>query len=56
MKKLFAIAASFLAIIMLSGCPALGGIFKADAVVGVITVVVVIAVIIWIISLFRGRT
>jgi hypothetical protein len=43
-----------LAIILMSGCSVIGGIFKAGAVVGILAVIVVIAIIIWIISLFRG--
>lgn len=41
--------------LLLSSCDAIAGIFKAGAVVGVVAVVIVIAAIIWIISLFRGR-
>ncbi len=43
------------ALMALSSCTAIGGIFKAGAAVGIIAVVVVILVIIWVISLFRGR-
>ncbi|MHB8207929.1 hypothetical protein [Mucilaginibacter sp.] len=45
-----------IAVVMMtmSSCAVIGGIFKAGAVVGIISVVVVIAIIIWIISLFRG--
>jgi len=43
-----------LTVILLSGCSVIGGIFKAGAVVGILAVVIVIAVLIWIISLFRG--
>jgi hypothetical protein len=39
----------------LSGCSVITGIFKAGAVVGIISVIVVIAIIIWIISLFRSK-
>lgn len=54
MKKLnvlFIVAA----VMTVSGCTAIGDIFKAGAVVGIIAVVIVIAIIIWIISLFRGK-
>ena len=39
----------------LSSCSAIAGIFKAGAAVGVIAVIIVIAIIIWILSMFRGR-
>jgi hypothetical protein len=55
MKKLN-LAVLVVALMVLSSCSVVGGIFKAGAVVGIIAVVVVIAVIIWIISLFRGRS
>jgi uncharacterized membrane protein YtjA (UPF0391 family) len=41
------------AIIAMSGCSVIGGIFKAGAAVGIIAVIVVIGIIIWIISMFR---
>ena len=44
------------ALMVLSSCSVIGGIFKAGAAVGIIAVVIVIAVIIWVISLFRGRS
>ncbi len=54
MKKinllLFAVA-----MVALSGCSVITGIFKAGAVVGILAVVIVIAIIIWIASLFRGK-
>jgi uncharacterized membrane protein YtjA (UPF0391 family) len=54
MKKLsllfFAVA-----MIAMSGCAVIGGIFKAGAAVGIISVLVVIGIIIWILSMFRGR-
>lgn len=37
----------------LSSCSVITGIFKAGAVVGIISVVVVILLIIWIVSMFR---
>ncbi|WP_170122724.1 hypothetical protein [Mucilaginibacter oryzae] len=40
----------------LSSCSVITGIFKAGAITGVIAVVIIIAVIIWLISLFRGRS
>ncbi len=38
-----------------SGCAVVGGIFKAGAVVGVLAVIIVVALLIWIVSLFRGK-
>jgi hypothetical protein len=40
----------------LSSCAVIGGIFKAGAVVGIIAVIIVIAIIVWIISMFRGKS
>ncbi len=44
-----------LAMVALSGCSVIAGIFKAGAVVGIISVIVVIVIIIWVISLFRSK-
>ncbi|WP_426671736.1 phosphatidate cytidylyltransferase [Mucilaginibacter sp. McL0603] len=44
-----------LVMITLSGCSVITGIFKAGAVVGIISVIVVIVIIIWIVSLFRSK-
>jgi hypothetical protein len=44
-----------MAMMVISGCSVIEGIFKAGAVVGVIAVVVVILVILWLVSLFRGK-
>jgi hypothetical protein len=55
MKKMYLFAGLFM-VFMLGSCSVVGGIFKAGAVVGVITVVVIIALIIWIISMFRGKS
>ncbi|SDT38231.1 hypothetical protein SAMN05216490_3283 [Mucilaginibacter mallensis] len=44
-----------LVVTAMSSCAVIGGIFKAGAVVGIIAVVIVIAIIVWIISLFRGK-
>ncbi|TSD67174.1 phosphatidate cytidylyltransferase [Inquilinus sp. KBS0705] len=44
-----------MAVVALSGCSVIGGIFKAGAAVGIISVIVVILLIIWLISAFRGR-
>jgi len=43
----------FMAMIAMSGCAVVGGIFKAGAVVGIIAVIVLIAIIFWIVSMFR---
>ena len=43
------------AMLAMSGCSVVEGIFKAGAVVGIVAVIVVILVILWIFSLFRGR-
>jgi len=45
-----------LVVMTMSSCAVIGGIFKAGAIVGIIAVVVVIAIIIWVISLFRGKS
>jgi hypothetical protein len=56
MKKIGIPVAIFLMVMVLSSCSAVDGIFKAGAVVGIIAVVIVIAIIIWIISMFRGKS
>jgi hypothetical protein len=40
--------------LVLSSCSVITGIFKAGAFVGILTVVIVIGIIFWIISMFRG--
>ena len=52
MKKLSYLSVILL-VLCLSSCSVIAGIFKAGAVVGIISVIVVIAIIIWIIFLFR---
>ena len=54
MKKLY-VPSVILLVLFLSSCSAIAGIFKAGAVVGIIAVVIVIAIIIWIASMFRGK-
>jgi hypothetical protein len=54
MKKLN-ISLFVLAMIALSGCSVISGIFKAGAFVGILAVVIVIGIIIWIFSLFSGK-
>jgi hypothetical protein len=45
-----------LALMVLSGCSVIGGIFKAGAAVGIISVIVVIVIIFWLLSLFRRKS
>jgi len=54
MKKLN-ILLFVLALVALSGCSVITGIFKAGVFVGILAVVVVIAIIIWLFSLFSGK-
>jgi len=54
MKKYFILPMVAL-MLSLNSCAVVGGIFKAGAVVGIIAVVIVVAIIIWPISLFRGK-
>jgi hypothetical protein len=53
MKKLN-LSLLVLAMIALSGCSVISGIFKAGAFVGILAVVIVIGIVIWILSMFRG--
>nr|WP_294945351.1 phosphatidate cytidylyltransferase [uncultured Mucilaginibacter sp.] len=39
----------------LSSCSVISGIFKAGAAVGIIAVIVIIGIILWIVSAFRGK-
>jgi uncharacterized membrane protein YtjA (UPF0391 family) len=55
MKKTY-IPVLFLVMTILASCSAIEGIFKAGAAVGVLAVIIVIAAVIWIISLFRGKS
>jgi hypothetical protein len=55
MKKLNLLMLTAL-VMTLSSCDAIAGIFKAGAYVGIIGVVIVIALIWWILSMFRGRS
>jgi len=54
MKKLF-IPSIILLTLCLSSCSVITGIFKAGAVVGIISVFVVILLIVWIASMFRRK-
>jgi len=52
MKKLI-LPSLIILLLFLSSCSVITGIFKAGAVVGIISVIVVIVLIIWIASMFR---
>jgi hypothetical protein len=54
MKKL-SLLSLFVAMCALSSCSVITGIFKAGAAVGIIAVIVVIGIVLWIISAFRGK-
>lgn len=54
MRKLYSLTA-ILVITLLSSCELVGDIFKAGAYTGIIVVVIIVALIIWLISKFRGR-
>lgn len=55
MKNLYTLIA-LSALTLLSGCELVGDIFKAGAYTGIFVVVVIIALIIWLLSKFRGRS
>ncbi|CAN5267391.1 hypothetical protein BH09BAC6_BH09BAC6_20430 [soil metagenome] len=55
MKKLY-FPSIILLLLCLSSCSVIGGIFKAGAAVGIIAVIVVILVIVWLVSMFRGKS
>jgi hypothetical protein len=44
-----------MAMVALSGCTVIAGIFKAGVAVGIIIVVIVVALVIWIISKVMGK-
>jgi hypothetical protein len=44
-----------LALVALSGCSVITGIFKAGVAVGIVAVVVVVAIVIWIIAKIAGK-
>ena len=54
MKKLNLLLV-FSLLMILSSCSVITGIFKAGAAVGIIAVLVVIGILVWVISLFRGK-
>ena len=43
------------AVLLLDSCTVIAGIFKAGAIAGIIAGIVLVALLIWIISLFRGK-
>ncbi|MBC7399019.1 MAG: phosphatidate cytidylyltransferase [Mucilaginibacter sp.] len=53
MKKLN-ISLIVLAMIALSGCSVITGIFKAGVFVGILAIVVVVGILIWLFSMFTG--
>jgi hypothetical protein len=53
MKKLN-ISLILLAMIALSGCSVITGIFKAGVFVGILAIVVVVGILIWLFSMFTG--
>jgi len=52
MKNIY-LPSALLLLMCLSSCSVIEGIFKAGAVVGILAVIVVIALIVWIASMFR---
>lgn len=54
MKKLSVLLIAF-AVLTLSSCQAIAGIFKAGFAVGIIVVLVVVFLIVWLISAFKGK-
>ncbi|MES2267106.1 MAG: lipoprotein [Bacteroidota bacterium] len=55
MKKINLLLLAF-AVATLSGCSVVSGIFKAGAYTAIIGIVIVVLLIIWLISAFRGRS
>lgn len=54
MEKLY-ILSMLLLVICLSGCAVIGGIFKAGYIAAIISVILVVILVLWIASLFRGK-
>ena len=44
-----------MAIVALSGCSVIGDIFKAGAYTAIIGIIILVAIVFWIISKFRGK-
>jgi hypothetical protein len=55
MKKMITPLGSFLMIMLLNSCSAIGSIFKAGSVFGVVLVISVIILIAWVFSLLRRK-
>jgi hypothetical protein len=53
MKKMY-LPLLFVAMLALSSCSVITGIFKAGAFVGILAVLIVIGIIFWIVSMFKG--
>lgn len=56
MKKLSILLFLSLFVTFLSSCAVIGGIFKAGFAVGIIAVVLIVVLLIWLFSLFRGKS
>lgn len=56
MKKIYIPSLLVLLMTVLNSCAVIGGIFKAGFITAIIAVVIVIAIIIWIVSMFRGKS
>lgn len=55
MKKLYSVAA-LLVITLLTSCELAGDIFEAGAYTGIFIVVIIVALVLWLLSKFRGRS
>ena len=55
MKKISLLLVLVMAIFAMSGCAAIGGIFKAGMATASIGIVILVLVVIWIISMFRSK-
>jgi hypothetical protein len=55
MRKLYSLTAIFL-ITFLSSCELVGDIFQAGAYTAIIVIVIIIALVLWLFSKFRGRS
>ncbi len=55
MKNIYSVVA-LLAITLLSGCELAGDIFEGGVYVGIFIVVIIVALVLWLLSKFRGRS
>ncbi len=55
MRKLYSVVA-LLAVSLLSSCELAGDIFQAGAYTGIFIVVIIVALVLWLLSKFRGRS